>query len=522
MRLRSKFIFLVGVVVVVSYGITFYRTSTFQKELVLNQAHNQARMLFRQILLTRQWVADHNGLFFFQAPGVEPNAFLPDPTLMTDNGDTLVKRNPAMVTRELSEYADKAGFFQYRVTSLKPINKKNTPDEFERRSLKRFAEEEVFEMSSIESGPKGHVLRYIAPLIVEESCLECHAQQGYNIGDIRGGLSVSIPVERAYSSIHTNNRMLLGIAMATIFLVGAVLLYLIDVVVVRRLGILAHAMEQFPGVNGQLGSLPSGADEVGSLAEKFRDLCQRHIASQQELDRTREQVVHNEKMAAVGRLAAGVAHEINNPLSGMLNCLKAMEENPEDRDLHNRYRDLLAKGLNRVGKIVRQLLNYGRSEPLKRQQVQVDELVEECCQLLEIGLKKVDLQMDLSVTRLVAVDADAVKQVVVNLGLNAIQAMPDGGNLMVRSRDMGDRILIEVQDSGTGIDPAVLPNIFDPFFTTKEVGEGSGLGLSVTYNLVQRMGGNITVESEMGEGSCFKVELPTDTLVKNEETQLEN
>lgn len=284
MRLRSKFILLVGVVVVVSYGVTFYRTSTFQKELVLSQAHNQARMLFRQILLTRQWVADHNGLFFVQAPGVEPNMFLPDPTKMTEEGDVLVKRNPAMVTRELSEYANQAGFFGYRVTSLKPINIENTPDAFERHSLTRFAEEEVFEVSAIESRPEGHVLRYIAPLIVEGSCLECHASQGYNVGDIRGGLSITIPIDRAFTRINANNRMLLGIALATIFVVGAVLLYLIDVLVVRRLGILARAMENFPGVDGQVGPLPSGADEVGSLAEKFQVLCDRHIISQQELE----------------------------------------------------------------------------------------------------------------------------------------------------------------------------------------------------------------------------------------------
>ncbi len=510
MRLRSKFILLVAVVVGVSYGYTFYRTSAFQKELLLTQSRNQARMLFRQLLLTRQWVADHNGLYFQRSPGVEPNYFLPDPLIRTDDGHELVKRNPALVTRELAQYAGRTGFFWYRVTSLKPINKANTPDEFERLSLIRFTEEEVTEISKIENRQEGHVLRYIAPLFVEESCLDCHAGQGYNIGDIRGGLSVTIPVDRALLSIRSNNRMLLGIAVATIVVVAAVLLCLIDVLVVRRLGVLARAMEQFPGVDGQVGPLPSGADEVGSLAEKFRILCKRHVANQQELDRTREQVIHNEKMAAVGRLAAGVAHEINNPLSGMLNCLKAMEENPADRELHHRYQELLAKGLKRVGKIVRQLLNFGRSGPLKLQQVQVDELVRECCQLLEIGLKKIDLELDLSLERPIAVDVDAVKQVVVNLGLNAIQAMPDGGILTVRSRDAGGSIQLEIEDTGAGIPAELLPNIFDPFFTTKEVGEGSGLGLSVTYNLVRKMKGSITVESEIGKGSCFRVEIPAE------------
>ncbi len=122
MSLRSKFIFLIGIVVVISYGITFYRTSQFQDELVLSQAARQARMLHKQILMTRKWVADHNGLFFMRQPGVEPNPFLDEPEMVDAQGVRYVKRNPAMVTRELSAYADKAGFCGYRVTTLKTIN----------------------------------------------------------------------------------------------------------------------------------------------------------------------------------------------------------------------------------------------------------------------------------------------------------------------------------------------------------------------------------------------------------------
>jgi len=508
MRLRTKFMLLVGGVVLVSFGITFYRTSAFQQELVMAQASNQARMLYRQILLTRKWVADHNGLFLIKGPGADPNPFLAEPEVRGAAGEVYVKRNPAMVTRELSEYAEAAGFFRYRVTTLKPLNPSNVPDDFERRGLIDF-EGGVTEIIDVDTGPDGRILRYMAPLKVEKSCLECHAHQGYQVGDIRGGLSISIPIGWVYDSIAANNRMLIGIAALTIVLVAATLLFMIDVLVVRRLGMLARAMERYPGTDGRLGELPGGDDEVGSLAERFSQLCRRLVDYQRELDKIREQAAQSEKMAAIGRLAAGVAHEINNPLSGMLNCVKAMEEKPGDPELARRYLGLLGKGLGRIGHIVRQLLNFGRREPLQLRQARLDDLVRECFVLLELGLKNIEARLDLQLEGSLPLDAEAVKQVVVNLGLNAIQAMPDGGVLTVRTRaSEAGGAYFEVEDTGIGIAREQLARIFEPFYTTKEVGEGTGLGLSVTYSLVQRMGGKINVTSEPGRGSCFRVELP--------------
>ena len=508
MRLRTKFILLVGLVVVFSFGVTFYRTSAFQQELVLAQASNQARMLYQQILLTRKWVADHNGLFFLKGPGADPNPFLSDPEMRGEKGEIYVKRNPAMVTRELSGYAESAGFFRYRVTTLKPINPANAPDDFEKRSLRGF-EAGAQEVIEIESNPDGRFLRYMAPLLVESSCLECHAWQGYKEGDVRGGLSVSIPIGWAYKSITANNRMLMAIAGITIVVVAGALLFLIDALVVRRLSLLARAMEQYPE-EVDLESLPTGRDEVGELSVKFSRLCRRLVRSQGELDKTREQVIQNEKMAAVGRLAAGVAHEINNPLSGMLNCVKAMQENPDDREQATRYMDLLGKGLGRIGHIVRQLLNFGRRDPLQLQKVQVDDLVRECFGLLELGMKNIETQLDLHLSQPVTLDGEAIKQVVVNLGINAMQAMPEGGTLSMRSRQAGGMVILEVEDTGVGMSEDQFGKIFEPFYTTKEVGEGTGLGLSVTYTLVEQMCGRITVKSEPGQGSCFRVELPVD------------
>jgi two-component system, NtrC family, sensor kinase len=513
MKLRTRFIILICLVVTISFGITFYRTSAFQNELVIAQAITQARMLHKQILLTRKWVSDHNGVFLVKAPGVEANPYLTEAEIEGAGGRLLVKRNPAMVTRELSAYADKEQFCRFRITSLKPTNPANTPDDFEERGL-IFFEKGMSELIEIDKSAKGGHLRYIAPLIVEESCLECHAHQGYEVGDIRGGLSVAIPMGEALRSINANNRLLLVIGIITILVVSITIFLLFDMLVARRLGLLARAMDRLPAAGGQPQNLPAGEDEICGLAGKFRDLCCRLTSSQQDLDRAREQGFQNEKLASLGRLAAGIAHEINNPLGGMLNCVKTMQATPGDVELQRRYLELLNKGLQRIGNIVRQLLNFGRLEPLQLRSTEVDELIRECFDLLKYSLKSIELKFELNLAKPYPIDVEALKQVIVNIGLNAIQSMPEGGILTVGTRETNNGIAISIEDTGSGIPAENLARIFDPFFTTKDVGEGTGLGLSVTHSLVRRLQGEIRVDSEMGRGSRFTVELPVSQEIR--------
>lgn len=277
---------------------------------------------------------------------------------------------------------------------------------------------------------------------------------------------------------------------------------------VRRLGILERAMENYPQEKPSEANLPSGGDEIGRLTGKFNDFCQRLDTSQVELDHTRKQVFQSEKLVALGRLAAGVAHEVNNPLGGMLNCVKSMGENPDNKTMHKRYLGLMEKGLKRIGNIVQQLLNFGRREPLQFRQASIDDLIRESFVLLEYGLKKLDVKLDLAIPATYPIDSAALQQVIVNITMNAMHAMHEGGSFMVSTSVEGDMAVLAFKDSGPGISEENLPHIFDPFFTTKDVGEGTGLGLAVTYSLIQRMNGVILVESTEGKGTCFIVRLP--------------
>ena len=507
MKLKTKLILLISLVICISYGVTFYRTSDFQEKLVVEQATRQAKMLFNQIRLTRQWVADHNGLFFVKAPGVESNPFLQQGEIQDEQGHWLVKRNPAMVTRELSLYAAKEGMGQFNVTSLKPMNPENAPDDFERRSLLKFAEgsDETVEIEQVEGSYR---LRYMAPLTVDSQCLACHGQQGYSVGDIRGGMNVTVPMNWAYAEIKANNQMLLWIALATIVIVSLSIYLLFNSLVARRLTLLAGAMDRYPEESLSAASEPN--DEIGVLRQHFHKLCRRLEASQRDLDASREQLFQNEKQAALGRLVAGISHEINNPLGGMQNCIQTMQRNMDQPELQSRYLTLLGQGVEKIKGTVQQLLNFGRKEPLEIKLGDVDQSIRDCMELFCLGHKNIQVELQLGIQQPVMIGIESLRQVIMNLAGNAVQAIgEDKGTIKVISKLDSGNIYIEFSDTGSGIDPEHLDKIFEPFFTTKEVGKGTGLGLSVSDSLIKRLGGSISVVNNPDSGACFTLIIPT-------------
>jgi two-component system NtrC family sensor kinase len=506
--LRTKFIIFIGAIISASYLFMLYRTSVFDESMILRQAEQQARMLYKQILLTRQWASDHNGLFILKRKGIEANPYLDLPIVEDNSGHTYYMRNPAMITRELSRYAKHDGLGNFRVTSLNPINPLNVPDAFEKDSLLSF-KEGAEEVISVEKSELGRVVRFIAPLRVTDSCLNCHAQHGYKLGNIRGGLSITIPINWADDLIRRNTHSLIFIGVVTIFLVTVVLFLMFESLIVHRINRLSLAMEAFPEDPPEQHLLPPlFKDELDNVNDSFVLFCDRLKKSQNELIKARSQAHLSEKMASLGILTAGIAHEVNNPLGGMLNCVKSMRENPEDKEVMQRYLPLIDKGLRQIELTMRQLLNFSRTEPLTLREVDIETLVNECMELLSFKHKNIQFDIDVSVPTHLLLDAEALKQIIINIGLNGIQAMVDGGRFLVECKEINNELILLFQDSGTGISEKDLPHIFDPFFTTKDVGEGTGLGLAVTFSLVERMGGKISVDSREGEGTVFTVSLP--------------
>ncbi len=276
--------------------------------------------------------------------------------------------------------------------------------------------------------------------------------------------------------------------------IGAKRVY--DVEVVSRTGELRAVMVSVSPLRDQEGRI------LGVLGIA-RDIT--------EMKKLEHQIRSAEKLASVGKLAAGVAHEINNPLGGILNCLYNLRKGALSPARQEEYLASMEDGLRRVQRIVRQLLDFSQQHEPELVLTDVNTVVEQVLVLTNhaivanrIRLER-QLGQDLPVLML---DRHMMEQVLTNLILNAVQAMKEGGVITIRTRASDDTCLIQIEDTGCGIPPEALPRIFDPFFTTKATGEGTGLGLSVSLGIIERHGGQILVDSEVGKGTVFTVRLP--------------
>ena len=246
----------------------------------------------------------------------------------------------------------------------------------------------------------------------------------------------------------------------------------------------------------------SSDDELGKLTTTFNDMVA-EIAGKRALE---EEIAISNKLTALGRVAAGVAHEINNPLAGMLSCIDTLKKHREQEGLIDRYLPLLQSGLERISRIVQGLLVEVRVTH------EFDPCGPECLDELrplldaEIGSRPLNIVWENRLSPPTLINRTPTQQILYNLLKNAVEAMPDGGTVRFQAYDGDNGILIEVNDDGPGIPEDEREQLFDPFFTTKP--NGTGLGLWVVYNTVERLRGVIRVESQIGKGTLFRVFLP--------------
>lgn len=279
-----------------------------------------------------------------------------------------------------------------------------------------------------------------------------------------------------------------------------------------------------------------GQNEIGQLASTFNRMTQdlREARKEltewsdrletsleqktQELSRTQRQVVHMEKMASLGKLAATVAHELNNPLAGILNYAKLVDRTmresrapiAEQEEL-DRYLSLILKEAGRSGLIVKNLLTFARHSGAEFALQHLNPIIDRSVMLVKHHTEMADIHLEvgfLDGNDQLICDADQIEQALVALLMNALEATSAGGTVRLEAEPARDAIQLTVSDTGVGIPDSALPHIFEPFFSSKEDAEGAGLGLSVVFGIVQRHGGDITVDSEVNAGTIFSIRLP--------------
>jgi signal transduction histidine kinase len=264
---------------------------------------------------------------------------------------------------------------------------------------------------------------------------------------------------------------------------------------------------------GRYGTQVAGLrsnDEIGVLAEAFNEMSRRVAADIEQLQTINEGLVRTEKLATAGVLAAGVAHEVNNPLASISSLVQVLQKRAEAASDRETFETILGE-ISRISAILRDLTEFARAPEPRRKRTAVNPILEACLRLVAVDrrLKALRLEADLAPELPdVLVDPDQMQQVFLNLILNAADATPEGGSVRVATREERDAVVVEVADTGRGIAPEIRRRVFDPFFTTKPPGRGTGLGLSVCYGIVSAHGGEIDIESEPGEGTTVRVRLP--------------
>jgi len=392
------------------------------------------------------------------------------------------------------------------------------------------------------------VLGIITPIENQAACSNaaCHAHPAEQ--QILGVLDTNLSLAKADVQLAESSRRMIVYTGCALLLISFLSWFFVWRVVGRPLKALKSGTERLAA--GDLGyqiDVHSG-DEIGELSRSFNDMSLQLQAERKqnlawtrtleervehktrELKRAHEHALHTEKMASIGKMAAVLAHEINNPLSGILTYAKLLRKWIDREELDRqktagegvrRYReicdslDLVASESRRCGDLVKNLLAFSRTTPMNLQATDLNEVVRRSLRLVQHQLDmagiQIQLQLDPALPRVLC-DAAQIEQVLLALVMNALDALPQGGNVWLTTSPsrQDNQVRIVVRDDGSGIAPEILPHLFEPFLTTKETGRGVGLGLAISRSILERHSGSIEVQSEVGRGTTFTVTLPWD------------
>ncbi|HTR66193.1 MAG TPA: ATP-binding protein [Terriglobales bacterium] len=385
------------------------------------------------------------------------------------------------------------------------------------------------------------VLGVINPIENRLECSNapCHAHPASQ--QVLGVLDTNLSLSQADLSLAESSRHMLVYTLLAVIMVSLLSAVVVWRIVGRPVRALHDGTERLTrGELGyQLAVIPN--DELGELARSFNRMSSQLEAANEEilawartledrveqktveLKRAHDHVLHAEKMASVGKMAAVLAHEINNPLSGILTYAKLLSKwldrddlTPARREEIRQCLDLIVSESRRCGDLVKNLLTFSRAVPMNLQSVDLNEVIDRSLRLVghQMEMAGIEVHAPLEHPPVVAVcDAAQIEQAMVALMLNAKDAMQHGGNLWLATRldEVAGEVSIQIRDDGCGIAPEILPHIFEPFLTTKESEHGVGLGLAITRGILERHRGRIDVDSELGRGTTFTVTLPCES-----------
>lgn len=521
----AKLILLLAVTLAVTFGVLGYLNIRLHRQHLEAQTLTAAERIsdvIKRSTSSYMMRNDRNGLYDMMStmadePGVVRLR------IINPEGRISFSTDPDEVDRSVDKSAEACYGCH---AQAQPLTRLNRPDRFR-----------IFKASSGD-----RVLAIITPIENNPSCSNaaCHAHPASQ--QILGVLDANMSLAKADAANAQGSRLMLIYTVAAVCIIAVLSFTFVWRFVHTPLKKLRRGTERLRA--GDLGYQidVTSTDEVGQLSSSFNSMsyelfCARHEITAwaltledrveektRELRRAHEQMLQAERMVAIGKMAAVVAHEINNPLAGILTYAKLIRrwlekgiEGPAKQKEVVDSLDLIAGESRRCGELVKNLLTFSRTSPISLEKADINAVIERCVRLIEhkAELTGIQLQVDLdSALPAVYCDAAQIEQVLLALSMNAIDAMPHGGNLWLRSTLLNAaEIQLTVRDDGIGIPPEVVAKLFEPFLTTKEVGKGVGLGLAISKGIVDRHGGKIEVDSQVGHGTTFKITLPVDARV---------
>ncbi|MBI4686304.1 MAG: DUF3365 domain-containing protein [Nitrospirae bacterium] len=543
LNLSLKFIIGCSLILIISLGITFYVIAKREEKLILRHIENEARIIHRQVIITREWLVSHKGIYVETAPSVSTNPDIKKiPIETTDkSGRKFTRETPGILARELSRYTKNKGNYWFKMTSLKLVNPENAPDTLEKDALLRFENNlNIKELISLETINKSKYMRYIAPVYIETGCLPCHAWQGYKIGDVRGAISITIPIDKHLAEISTNRKNMLTAGILTLAALMTAMFLMIKRLVLTPMQRLKLSIKKFSEGSYSPNDIVRTGDEFESLSQSFskmaKSLMDYHSSLNEKvrtatagLEEANQKLLEansllNETNLRKSDFIARASHELRTPLTsikGAMDYISARLQliDPQQDDGQNAINDLctflevIKKNSERLVRLVNDMLDLERIELGVSEfhfiNLNLSTLIHEVVTYLQPGIdsKHITFKIKAPEALRVCADEDRLRQVFINLISNAAKFSPPESEILIDAFSEENYIATEIHDRGRGVLPDEQEKIFDKFYKSGSR-EGTGLGLAISKSIIEAHDGIIGVNSDGKNGSCFYFKLP--------------
>ncbi|PKQ62022.1 hypothetical protein BZG02_13870 [Labilibaculum filiforme] len=460
---------------------------------------------YNKDLAFRRWASLHGGVYVPITDSIQPNPhlnFLPDQNISTTTGKSLTLVNPAYMTRLVFHFEEEQYGQKGHITSLKPINPGNMADEWEAKALKLFEKGET-EYSSVETMNNQKYLRLMLPMIVENSCLKCHANQGYKLGDIRGGISVSMPMNKYTSIVRAK-------------IDGMIFTHLISYIAMLFFCTLGYRRIR--------------------IEMKKHDVAQKKVIKNEallvqqnkELIQAEGRAVESDRLKTI--FLQNMSHEIRTPMNAIMGFSSLLSDQLDNKECVEEYSNIITQRCNDLLSIINDIIDISKIETeqvlfeieecnlpttiLEIEALFREEQIRQNKQTIQLVSNHSEINMETFIT-----DKEKLKKIATNLISNALKFTDKGTIKIDLEIDTHKNIILRVSDTGIGIPNSEFKHIFERFAQIEQganrIFSGTGLGLSIVQGLTNSLQGTIHIDSDLGKGSTFTITLPQKSIRKN-------